>query len=452
MVNAKNVAFKVNKQAPISQGPAQAYGTVLNCRQPAGKRTGREEKEVRSHHVALTNVGGPPKRKRGEEGKDMFDQSAKRSASPATHATALPATIPDRPLLTQRWPQRKPTRLRKGKTLSKGVDLDCWFTILRFSDPAQLLEMRTKIASCYRFLKNNPKLWEHSRKYYYGLDMPDPPSQLTEFQYAHLRHGHGCMSCGATQTRKTYWAFLRRWCKLCFQSKTLKEHDALVLLKDAEGRDISHIYKCLPSGIIDSWGNFVGVGPATTHSLKTIYSLPDVQNLIAEYIAESKNHTDPDDFQSWYTKWVSDKVAAIEERKDFAKKMEGWEESTRTSKTVDYQAKKSKRKSYFEQQAAQLTPPIPLRIMEACPSYRRAVAIPKEPNMTSWNQLRPKLEKEAADILARGSPPAPRLSTASLSGTSTPTSSVGVGVPHAYLHPLLGITLELPRPPHNHMF
>lgn len=453
MVNAKNVAFKVNKQAPIAQGPAQAYGTVLNCRQPTGKKSGREEKEVRSHHVALTNVGGPPKRKRGDEGKDDYDHlhSTKRAASPATNATALPI-IPDRPLLSQRWPQRKPTRLRKGKTLSKGVDLDCWFTILRFSDPAQLLEMRTKIASCYRFLKNNPKLWEHSRKYYFGLDMPDPPSQLTEFQYAHLRHGHGCMSCGAMQTRKTYWAFLRRWCKSCFQSKTLKEHDALVLLKDAEGRDISHIYKCLPSGIIDSWGNFVGVGPAATHSLKTIYSLPDVQNLVAEYIAESKNHNhlEAEDLHAWYSSWVNDKIKAIEERKAFAKKMELWEESARSSKTFDYQTRKAARKLFFEREASKLEPPIPLSVMEACPSYRRAVAIPKEPNKTSWNQLRPKLEKEAADIIAKGSPPASRLTTAPASGTSTPTSSMGV--PHAYLHPMLGISLNLLRPPHSHLF
>ncbi|KAL6707163.1 hypothetical protein ACN47E_004710 [Coniothyrium glycines] len=452
MVNAKNVAFKVNKQAPISQGPAQAYGTVLNCRQPAGRKTGREEKEVRSHHVALTNVGGPPKRKRGEEGNDAFDRSTKRSESPATNATALQALNAHRPLLTQHWAQRKPTRLRKGKTLSKGVDLDCWFTILRFSDPAQLLEMRTKIASCYRFLKNNPKLWEHSRKYYYGLDMPDPPSQLTEFQYAHLRHGHGCMSCGAAQTRKTYWAFMRRWCKLCFQSKTLKEHDALALLKDGEGRDISHIYKCLPSGIIDSWGNFVGVGPATTHSLKTIYSLPDVQGLVAEYMAESKKHPDPENMRLWYANWVGEKVKAIEERKAFAKKMELWEETTRTSKTFDYQAKKSARKAFFEEQAARLTPPIAIRIMEACPSYRRAIAIPKEPNMTSWNQLRPKLEKEAADVMAKSSSPLSRLPTAPASGTSTPTSSIGLSV--AYMHPLLGIPLDLQLPPpsHNHLF
>lgn len=446
MVNAKNVAFKVNKQAPISQGPAQAFGTVLNCRHTIGRKLGCEEEEVRSHHVALTNIEGAMKRKRGEEGGDDFDTPNKRSESPAINAT----TLPDRLLLTQHWQQRKPTRLRKGKTLSKGVDLDCWFIILSFSDPAQLLEMRTKIASCFRFLNNNPRLWEHSRKYYYGGDMPDPPSELTEFQYAHLRHGHGCMSCGASQTRKTYWAFLRRWCKSCFQSRTLKEHEFAALLKDADGRDLSHFYKCLPCGIVDSWGNFVGVGPATTHSLKTIYSLPDIQKVLAEFKAESRKHPNEEDWRSWYATWHSAKVKAIEERRAFAKRMELWEETARTSKTFDYQAKKSARKAFFELQASKLTPPITLRVMEACPSYRRAVAIPKEPNMTSWNQLRPKLAKEAAEVVARGSPPSSHLATASASGTSTPTTHVGVH--HTYIHPFLGITMNLPPPPHRHMF
>lgn len=255
------------------------------------------------------------------------------------------------------------------------------------------------------------------------------------------------MSCGTSQTRKCYWAFLRRWCKVCFQSKTLKEHDALALLKDAEGRDLSHIYKCLPSGIIDSWGNFVGVGPAATHSLKTIYSSIDVQNLIAEYLAESKKYTDSEEFHKWYASWVSEKVKVVEERKAFAKKMELWEETTRSSKTFDYQAKKAARKAFFEKQALKLSPPIPLRVMEACPCYRRAIAIPKEPNMTSWNQLRPKLEKEAADLIAKGSPPGSRLPTASASGSSTPTSSIGV--PQMYMHPLIALNMDMARPPHH---
>ncbi|KAH7359970.1 hypothetical protein BKA66DRAFT_514829 [Pyrenochaeta sp. MPI-SDFR-AT-0127] len=444
MVNAKNVAFKVNKQTPFSQTLAGAYGTVINCRKPGGSKTAHEQKEVRSHHVPLANVPGALKRKRGEEGKNEFNQSASLSISSGANATSSPVTVPDRPLLNQQWQQRKPTRLRKGKTLSKGVDLDCWFTILSFSDPAQLLEMRSKIASCYRFLRDNPMLWKHSRNYYYGSDMPDPPSELSEFQYAHLRHGHGCMSCGAPNTRKTYWAFLRRWCKTCLQAKALKEQDAMALLRNANGEDISYLHKALPSGIFDSWGNFVGVGPASTHSLKTVYLLSDVKHLIDEYTQERlQDPAGQTELRTWHAK----KVELIEERKVFAKKMELWEETTRTSKSFDYQAKKSARKIYFELKASELSPPITLRTMEACPSYRRAVAIPKEPNNTSWLQLKPKLEKEAADLAAKGGLTDLRTSTLSTSGTSTPDSSIEV----PYMHPILGLTLGLP-PPHSHMF
>lgn len=445
MVNAKNVAFKVNKQTPFSQTLAGAYGTVINCRKPGGSKTAHEQKEVRSHHVPLANVPGALKRKRGEDGNNDINQSTSLSVSSGTNATTPPITVLDRPLLNQQWQQRKPTRLRKGKTLSKGVDLDCWFTILSFSDPAQLLEMRSKIASCYRFLRDNPMLWKHSRNYYYGSDMPDPPSELTEFQYAHLRHGHGCMSCGAPNTRKTYWAFLRRWCKTCLQSKALKEQDAMALLRNANGEDISYLHKALPSGIFDSWGNFVGVGPASTHSLKTVYLLSDVQHLIAEYTQErQKDPAGQAELRTWHAK----KIELIEDRKVFAKKMELWEETTRTSKSFDYQAKKSARKLFFEHKASELSPPITLRTMEACPSYRRAVAIPKEPNNTSWLQLKPKLEKEAADLAAKGGLGADlRPSTLSTSGTSTPDSSMEV----PYMHPMLGLTLGLP-PPHSHMF
>ena len=446
MVNAKNVAFKVNKQTPFSQTLAGAYGTVINCRKPGGSKATHGQKEVRSHHVPLANVPGALKRKRGEEGKHEFHQSTYLSMSSATNATTSAMPVLDRPPLNQRWQQRKPTRLRKDKTLSKGVDLDCWFTILSFSDPAQLLEMRSKIASCYRFLRDNPMLWKHSRNYYYGSDMPDPPSQLTEFQYAHLRHGHGCMSCGAPNTRKTYWAFLRRWCKTCLQVKTLKEQDAMTLLRNAPGigEDISYLHKALPCGIFDSWGNFVGVGPASTHSLKTVYLLSDVQNLLDDYRQEmQQTPSGHADMRPWHNKQVD----LIEERKIFAKKMELWEETTRTTKSFDYQAKKSARKIFFELKALQLTPPVTLREMEACPSYRRAIAIPKEPNNTSWLQLKPKLEKEAADLAAKGGSSEYRSQTSSTSGTSTPNS--GMDVP--YMHPALGLTLGLP-PPQSHMF
>jgi hypothetical protein len=85
-----------------------------------------------------------------------------------------------------------------------------------------------------------------------------------------------------------------------------------------------------------------------------------------------------------------------------------------------------------------------LKEMEACPSYRRAVAIPKEPNNTSWQQLKPKLEKEAAELRLGRATPETRLGTASASasGTSTPNSM------QPYHHPLPVQTFVALPPPH----
>ncbi|KAF3032606.1 hypothetical protein E8E12_003487 [Didymella heteroderae] len=415
MVNVKNVAFKVNKQTPVSQTPPQAYGTVINCRKPGGKRAFKELKEVRSHSVPLTNVPGTKKRRRDDrKSEELQNQMHFITSSPASAQAALAALRePAQPLITQKLKQVKPTRFRKGKVLEKGFDLDTWWTILTFSDPAQLLEMRQKIPSCYRFLRDNPMLWVHSRNNLYGDDMPEPPSDLDEFQYAHLRHGHGCMSCGAPSTRKTYWAFLRRWCKTCLQSKTIKEHDALISMREVGVEDVTLLRKSLPSGVFDSWGNFVGVGPASTHSLKTIYLLSQVNKLQSEIRIASEAH--PETWSTDMRASMQQKFTLVDERRAFARKMELWEEATRTNKATDYQAKKAARKAYFEDKASQLEPPISLKEMEACPSYRRAVAIPKEPNNTSWQQLRPKLEKEAAELRLGRATPETRVGTASAS-------------------------------------
>jgi hypothetical protein len=423
MVNSKNVTFKVNKQKPVEGPPPQPYATVINCRKPSGKRALQGVVEARSLQVPLTENFRRPQKgtKRKREWEDGDKDGAEKSTKPKDDSTVHAAASSQRPFPTQRPHVLKPTRFRRGKTLTHGVDLDCWFTILTFSDPAQLLEMRSKIASCYRFLRDNPTLWKHARSYYYGDELPDPPSELTEFQYAHLRHGHGCMSCKAPSTRKTYWAFLRRWCKSCLQTKTIKESDASSLFKDAEGNDLSYLSKCLPSGIFDSWNNFVGVGPAHTHSLKTVYLLSDVQALKFSYLAYLSS--DPAPSAADQRNWISSRQKIIEERRDFARSMESFEDKSRTNKSYSHASKKEQRKLFYAEKAAKLSPPIALSTMAMCPSYKRAIAIPKEPSMTSWLQLKPKLENEARDVLEV----ARMLDPTGLAGSSAMRESSGPG-------------------------
>ncbi|KAJ4357777.1 uncharacterized protein N0V89_002353 [Didymosphaeria variabile] len=412
MVNSKDFAFRVNKQTPANGSLPPAYGTVIDCR-PAHGRRGRSEKEVKSRPVRLTRVPGPHGvecKKRKRDGKDFKNDdgtaTASKESSVDTMSTASVSTASTERPLVVRKSQPAPTRFRRGTVLKKQVDLDSWFTILRFSDPAQLLEMRTRIASCYRFLRDNPMLWKHSRDHSYDDSLPDPPSVLSEFQYAHLRHGHGCMSCHKPSTRKTYWAFLRRWCKTCLHSKIVKEHEVIAMLKEASEEHVLELLKCLPVAIFDSWENYVGVGPGNTHPQKNVYILQDVENLLAEHGRERDENP-----ATWHAEcrvWMSEKEKVIQERHDFARKMEFWEDHARQVKSSDFQEKKMARKKYFKERAAELTPPITEKELQLCPSYRRAVVIPKMPNMLSWSQLKPKVEKEAADVRKRCSTPDPR--------------------------------------------
>jgi hypothetical protein len=403
MVNAKNVAFKVDKQGARAGPPPQPFATVINCRKPKGKRAMKDQGELKSQQVPLTRIPGAlPNEKKRKRSIKNTEKDAENPGESRTNPSAKgksSALTSSRPFPVQQPRISKPTRLR-GKAISKHVDMDCWYIILSFTDPGQLLAMRNQITPFYRVLRDHPKLWKLSREFHDGEDMPDPPSVITELQFADLRHGHGCMSCGgAPSTRKTYWAFLRRWCKPCFQSKVVREDEVGPLFRSQSRQDDTFLKKCLHSGTINSWCNFVGVGPARTHSLKTVYLVSEIERLVADFqelVASIPGDSEEDliagnaEIQTWVT--AREKI--VEERREFARKMEFWEDRLRASRTQDYQGKKNARKWYFIMQAAALTPPITALELEQCPAYRRAIVIPKEPNQTSWNQLLPKLEKE----------------------------------------------------------
>jgi hypothetical protein len=372
-----------------------------------------------------TNLNGSLKRKRGEAGKTDFPHATEQTVPSGIIATGMSTMIYQRP-----QKRRKPNGSQSGKVVSHNINLDCLFVILSFLYPAQLLEMRSKIALYFQILRDYPMLWKYSRHYHYGPDMPEPPSGVTEFQFAHLRHGRGCMSCGAPNTRKTYWAFLRRICQLCLTSKIIRHCEAVALLKGIDDHDLSFLCDGLHTGILDSWGNFIGVGLASKHPRKTVYLRSDVLDVLAEYNREyRKRDLNFNKTPSWTAEWLAAKTEKVEERRVFAIKMEKWERIQRLCKISDYSGRKSRRRDFYREMASQLTPPINVEELEACPSYRRAVSIPKEPSNTSWSQLKPKIIKEAAvnvetatEKLLSGAP------RASMLGIYMPTSSLAAQV------------------------
>lgn len=116
-----------------------------------------------------------------------------------------------------------PTRFQKNHPVKALVNIDVWEKILLFCSPDLLLKARTVSSTFRSVLIDDSLIWKRARIRYFGPDMPDPPSGLSEPQYADLLTRIGCQThgCESTKTRKTYWAFQKRLCIGCFQKAFL---------------------------------------------------------------------------------------------------------------------------------------------------------------------------------------------------------------------------------------
>ena len=116
-----------------------------------------------------------------------------------------------------------PMRFQKNHPVKAAVNVDIWENILSFCPPDFLLKARTVSSTFRSVLKDDSPIWKISRVKHFGSDMPDPPSGLSERQYADLLTGTGCQTrgCNSKKTRKTYWAFQKRLCMDCFRQAFL---------------------------------------------------------------------------------------------------------------------------------------------------------------------------------------------------------------------------------------
>ena len=116
-----------------------------------------------------------------------------------------------------------PARFQKNHPVKSAVIVDVWENILSFCPPDFLLKARTVSSTFRSVLKDDSPIWKISRLSHFGPDMPDPPSGLSEPQYADLLTGTGCQTrgCSSKKTRKTYWAFQKRLCMRCFEQMFL---------------------------------------------------------------------------------------------------------------------------------------------------------------------------------------------------------------------------------------
>ena len=122
---------------------------------------------------------------------------------------------------TLRVPIKIPT-LRKNHPVLAKISVEIWSIILAHS-PLDVLIKARGLSSSFRGILSYETIWKEARHQQFGLKLPDPPAGLTEAQYADLLTGKGCQGrgCADKTARRTYWAFLRRWCHACFVKNTM---------------------------------------------------------------------------------------------------------------------------------------------------------------------------------------------------------------------------------------
>lgn len=144
------------------------------------------------------------------------------SGNQRTDATVPKRNVGGRPK-TAPLKQKKhvgPTRLRKNKPVVADVHMDIWELILPYC-PLRFLFTARNINKIFRERLGYASLWKKCRIQNYGTDMPEPLMGMKEWDYADLVEGLGCMGCQNKRTRKTYWAFQKRWCAKCLEKNTV---------------------------------------------------------------------------------------------------------------------------------------------------------------------------------------------------------------------------------------
>ncbi|TRM58382.1 hypothetical protein BD626DRAFT_184913 [Schizophyllum amplum] len=131
--------------------------------------------------------------------------------------------------------QRAPTRLKGGRSKKGAVGgklaalsefpLDVMYEIFCYLHPAQLLAIsRTNKTLRDALLRNNARwIWKASFKNV--KDIPEPPTDINEPQYARLLFDKSCMFCLAINGCLIAWEARLRFCRRCMQTEFIRFAD-----------------------------------------------------------------------------------------------------------------------------------------------------------------------------------------------------------------------------------
>lgn len=116
---------------------------------------------------------------------------------------------------------QKGTVLRVNRLVQAQIPMDVWLNIFSYAKPDFLFKARFVCKSFNEALLKE-SAWKQALLQQFGPSLPQPPAGLSQMNYANLLTQYGCQSCrdeGKGSTRRTYWAFQRRYCETCLVDK-----------------------------------------------------------------------------------------------------------------------------------------------------------------------------------------------------------------------------------------
>ena len=291
-----------------------------------------------------------------------------------------------RPTVSKRFCTNRPVQV--------DIPLDVWRHILTYCSLSFLLKVKDTSRDFHEVL-GREAIWKRTRYNNYGPDHPDPPTGLTESQYADLLVGVGCQNkgCNDTKARKTYWAFQRRWCDSCMRKNVIIDYKSFEDSYPGFG-------DCISQAKFDSWGNYQCVGqypepPSWIKAgdcVKTGYLRSDLAKIAREM--DEFKHSGSEEDSTARQIWLEAKTMANNEYIRMLQSIEDWVEMSKKGGRDHSKHCKEKRIKFISERALLMEPALALDALQLIPSYKNAIDIRTEPTENMWSILRPKLQKE----------------------------------------------------------
>ena len=295
--------------------------------------------------------------------------------------------------------QNRPLRLRLGRPVTTPTTLDVWRLFLQLCEPVFLLKARM-VCRDFRSILESAKIWKEARLRIYGPDCPDPPASLTERQYADLVTGVGCQAkdCADKKAKKVFWIMQRRWCEKCWKKRTLTD-DAL----RAINRVYSRVPMCVPHFSYDrsKKHHFIGRREDAPDWVRDPifevgYERRAVRNMMSEI--DGLIGKTQDEKNEWFRLRELEKERLQSELRAVENFFETYKRVTRREKRGLEEA----RKTFFEEKAILMNPPMRPEVLRLTSAFHRAIAIRSKPTENTWQTLRVRVEQERreAEIFA----------------------------------------------------